>query len=133
MRVKSGGCRGSTPTPQAENLRYGGNTSCVEVRLDDALYIFDCGTGFRSLGQQLQYEANGKPVLAHIFVSHFHWDHIQGIPFFGPFFDCSENPFIFHFSNRPRSLGRVIEEQIVSPLFPGDLTEMKAPPDFFYL
>jgi phosphoribosyl 1,2-cyclic phosphodiesterase len=133
MRVKFWGVRGSTPTPQAENLRYGGNTSCVEVRLDDALYIFDCGTGFRSLGQQLQYEANGKPVLAHIFVSHFHWDHIQGIPFFGPLYDSAENRFIFHCSNRTRSLERVMEEQMASPYFPVDLTEMKARRDFYDL
>jgi len=81
MRIKFWGVRGSTPTPQAENLRYGGNTSCVEVRLGHALYIFDCGTGLRSLGQQLLHESNGRPLFAHIFVSHFHWDHIQGIPF----------------------------------------------------
>ena len=50
MRVKFWGVRGSTPTPQAENMRYGGNTSCVEVRVGEQLYIFDCGTGFRVLG-----------------------------------------------------------------------------------
>ena len=54
MRIKFWGVRGSTPTPQPENLRYGGNTSCVEVRLGDSLYVFDCGTGLRALGQQLQ-------------------------------------------------------------------------------
>ena len=56
MRIKFWGVRGSTPTPQPENMRYGGNTSCVEVRLGDRIYIFDCGTGFRVLGQQLQNE-----------------------------------------------------------------------------
>ncbi len=59
MRVKFWGVRGSTPTPQAGNLRYGGNTSCVEVRFADSLYIFDCGTGFRTLGQQLESESKG--------------------------------------------------------------------------
>jgi len=53
MLVKFWGVRGSTPTPQAENLRYGGNTSCVEVRVGNQIYIFDCGTGFRVLGHEL--------------------------------------------------------------------------------
>jgi len=75
--VRFWGVRGSTPTPQAENLRYGGNTSCVEVRINGQVYVFDCGTGFRNLGKQLIKEAKGKAIYAHIFLSHFHWDHIQ--------------------------------------------------------
>ncbi|MGC1975733.1 MAG: MBL fold metallo-hydrolase, partial [Candidatus Sulfotelmatobacter sp.] len=86
MRIKFWGVRGSTPTPQPENMRYGGNTSCVEVRFGDRIYIFDCGTGFRVLGQQLQTEFGEKPFSAHVFVSHFHWDHIQGMPFFRPLY-----------------------------------------------
>jgi phosphoribosyl 1,2-cyclic phosphodiesterase len=130
MRVKFWGVRGSTPTPQAGNLRYGGNTSCVEVRFGDNLYIFDCGTGFRTLGQQLQSEANGKPISAHIFVSHFHWDHIQGIPFFRPLYENGKNSFVFHSSRRTRSLQRVMEEQMASPYFPVDTSEMKAQRSF---
>ena len=61
MRIKFWGVRGSTPTPQPENMRYGGNTSCVEVRVGEQIYIFDCGTGFRALGQQLQHEFEGVP------------------------------------------------------------------------
>jgi len=131
MRVKFWGVRGSTPTPQAENLRYGGNTSCVEVRFGDHLYVFDCGTGFRTLGQQLNSEANGKPIAAHIFVSHFHWDHIQGIPFFRPLYENGQNRFIFHSSRRTRSLQRVMEEQMASPYFPVDTSEMKAQRNFY--
>ena len=131
MRVKFWGVRGSTPTPQAGNLRYGGNTSCVEVRFGDNLYIFDCGTGFRTLGQQLESEAGGKPISAHIFVSHFHWDHIQGIPFFRPLYENSQNQFVFHSSKRTRSLERVMEEQMSSPYFPVDTSEMKAGRNFY--
>ena len=131
MRIKFWGVRGSTPTPQPENLRYGGNTSCVEVRLANALYIFDCGTGFRSLGHQLLHESTGKAIFAHIFVSHFHWDHIQGIPFFTPMYDHLENRFIFHSSSRTRSLKRVMEEQMSAPYFPVDMSEMKAERDFY--
>lgn len=130
MRVRFWGVRGSTPTPQPENLRYGGNTSCVEVRLGDELYIFDCGTGFRMLGHQLRSDSNGSPVTGHIFVSHFHWDHIQGIPFFGPLYDKRENHFVFHCSNRMRSLERVMQEQMASPYFPVDMSEMKATREF---
>ena len=64
MRVKFWGVRGSTPTPQTENLRYGGNTSCVEVRLGDQIYIFDCGTGFRVLGRELKNEFGDRPFAA---------------------------------------------------------------------
>jgi phosphoribosyl 1,2-cyclic phosphodiesterase len=131
MRIKFWGVRGSTPTPQPENLRYGGNTSCVEVRLSDRLFIFDCGTGFRPLGQQLHRESAGQAIHAHIFVSHFHWDHIQGIPFFVPLYDNAENCFSFHSSSRTRALNRVMEEQMAAPYFPVGLSEMKAQRGFY--
>ena len=133
MRIKFWGVRGSTPAPQPENMRYGGNTSCVEVRVGNELYIFDCGTGFRVLGQALRHEFNGTAVSAHVFVSHFHWDHIQGIPFFGPLYDNSENRFHFHSSSRTRSLKRVLEEQMAAPYFPVGLTEMQARQNFYDL
>ena len=131
MRLKFWGVRGSTPTPQPENLRYGGNTSCVEVRVGENLYVFDCGTGFRALGQQLRREFDGRAISAHIFVSHFHWDHIQGIPFFGPLYDRPENRFLFHCSNRTRSLKQVMEAQMAAPYFPVGMSEMKAQRDFY--
>lgn len=130
MRIKFWGVRGSTPTPQPENLRYGGNTSCVEVRAGESTYIFDCGTGFRALGHALHHGSNGRPLSAHIFVSHFHWDHIQGIPFFTPLYENAANQFFFHSSNRTRSLQRVMEEQMAAPYFPVGLSEMKARRDF---
>ena len=133
MRIKFWGVRGSTPTPQPDNLRYGGNTSCVEVRLGDHLYVFDCGTGLRPLGQHLQRDSQGKPIRAHIFVSHFHWDHIQGIPFFGPLYEHPENCFSFHSSSRTRSLKQVMEEQMAAPYFPVDMSEMKAQRGFYNL
>jgi phosphoribosyl 1,2-cyclic phosphodiesterase len=133
MQIKFWGVRGSTPAPQPENMRYGGNTSCVEVRFGDNLYVFDCGTGFRVLGQALRHEFNTNPVAAHIFVSHFHWDHIQGLPFFGPLYDNRENRFQFHCSSRTRSLKQVLQEQMASPYFPVGLTEMQAQQDFYDL
>jgi len=131
MRVKFWGVRGSTPTPQAENLRYGGNTSCIEVRLGDRIFIFDCGTGFRVLGHALLSEFKDRPFAAHVFVSHFHWDHIQGMPFFRPLYESPQSQFIFHASSRTRSLEQVMTEQMASPYFPVNLDQMRAKRDFF--
>lgn len=131
MLVRFWGVRGSTPTPQSENLRYGGNTSCVEVRLNGHIYVFDCGTGFRNLGKHLVQEANGNSISAHIFLSHFHWDHIQGIPFFAPLYTDRESHFFFHSSNRTRGLQRAIEEQMSDPYFPVNMNEMAAHRQFY--
>jgi phosphoribosyl 1,2-cyclic phosphodiesterase len=82
--VKFWGVRGSIPTPGWATQRYGGNTSCVEIRTDDARFICDGGSGIRELGASLLREAAGSPVAANLLFSHAHWDHIQGFPFFGP-------------------------------------------------
>ena len=131
MRIKFWGVRGSTPTPQAENLRYGGNASCVEVRLGDQIYIFDCGTGFRVLGHELKREFGDRPFAAHVFVSHFHWDHIQGMPFFRPLYDNPNSKFIFHASSRTRGLQQVMAEQMAAPYFPVNLAQMRAQLSFY--
>ena len=128
MLVRFWGVRGSTPTPQPENLRYGGNTSCVEVRVNDRAYIFDCGTGFRLLGNH--WKGSAAPAFAHVFVSHFHWDHIQGIPFFRPLYDNPGARFVFHSSSRTRHLERVLDDQMAPPYFPVNMNEMKAQRDF---
>jgi phosphoribosyl 1,2-cyclic phosphodiesterase len=133
MLIKFWGVRGSTPAPQPENVRYGGNTSCVEVRVGDEIFVFDCGTGLRVLGQSLRREFRDRPFSAHIFVSHFHWDHIQGMPFFGPLYDNRENHFQFHCSNRARNLKTVFEEQMAAPYFPVGLSQMQARQDFYEL
>jgi len=86
MRVKFWGTRGSIAKPGPDTIRYGGNTSCVEVRSSGGtLIIIDCGTGAQSLGQSL-LAASPTGIHGHILISHTHWDHIQGLPFFGPLF-----------------------------------------------
>ena len=85
MRVRFFGTRGSIATPGPHTLRYGGNTSCTEVQSSaGTLVILDMGTGATVLGRELM--ARGEPSRGHILISHTHWDHIQGIPFFAPLF-----------------------------------------------
>ena len=134
MKVRLWGVRGSTPTPEKENARYGGNTSCVEVRLDnDTLIILDCGSGVRALGKSLVREFADRPVQAYIFFTHFHWDHIQGIPFFLPLYRKG-NTFHFH-SRLPRGseLQQTIGELMKNPYFPVDMSVMRSTRYFFDL
>jgi len=86
VRVEFWGTRGSIAKPGSSTVRYGGNTSCVEVRSKrGTLVILDCGTGAHPLGQSL-ISGGAKSLRGHILISHTHWDHIQGIPFFAPLF-----------------------------------------------
>jgi phosphoribosyl 1,2-cyclic phosphodiesterase len=85
MEITFWGVRGSYPVPGPATVRYGGQTSCVEVRAaSGACLILDAGTGLRGLGQKLAREAAGAPRSYHALLSHVHWDHIQGLPFFEP-------------------------------------------------
>lgn len=132
IRLKFWGVRGSTPTPQLENLRYGGNTSCLELRLpDNQSIIFDAGSGLRNLGSVLLKEANGAALDLKVFLTHFHWDHIQGIPFFGPLFQ-SGNRVTFH-SHCDGSLEEILEGQMSRPYFPIDLASVAARREFVEL
>src|SRR5262245_53862199 len=87
MRIRFWGTRGSIATPGPSTVRYGGNTSCVELRSDrGTLVVLDCGTGARPLGRALVEEAAGRSVSGSLVLGHTHWDHIQGLPFFEPLF-----------------------------------------------
>ena len=122
--------RGSTPTVDPATWRYGGNTPCVElIAPDGTQFILDCGTGLRMLGSRWTApNGKGKPG-THIFVTHYHWDHIQGIPFFAPLY-VENNEFHFY-SFRSRFLGRdslkqVFEAQMALPYFPVEMSAMNA-------
>ena len=84
LTVSFRGVRGSMPSPGMSTARYGGNTSCVEVRSGNEILILDAGTGIRALGADLVHEFGPRPIEATLLISHTHWDHIQGLPFFAP-------------------------------------------------
>ena len=89
MRIKFWGVRGSIPCPGPETVKYGGNTMCIEIRFDnpDRLFIIDAGSGIRELGNDIMAKDYPKgPIKADILLSHTHWDHIMGFPFFTPLF-----------------------------------------------
>jgi phosphoribosyl 1,2-cyclic phosphodiesterase len=88
VSVRCWGTRGSIPTPGPDTVHYGGNTTCVEVLSGDTRLIFDAGSGIRSLGLELVKKG---PSRANIFLTHFHWDHIQGFPFFNPLYDPEDS------------------------------------------
>jgi len=111
MKVRFWGTRGSIATPGPATLRYGGNTSCIEVRTDDgAVILIDCGTGAHPLGQKLVQEM--KPCSGHILISHTHWDHIQGLPFFAPLFEAGNEWHIYG----PRGLGQSLQEVLAGQM-----------------
>jgi phosphoribosyl 1,2-cyclic phosphodiesterase/DNA-binding response OmpR family regulator len=111
MQVRFWGTRGSIATPGRSTVRYGGNTSCVEIRADSgAIILIDCGTGAHALGQKLQ--AEGMAGVGHILISHTHWDHIQGLPFFGPLFTAGNEWHIYG----PRGLGQSLKEVLAGQM-----------------
>jgi phosphoribosyl 1,2-cyclic phosphodiesterase/CheY-like chemotaxis protein len=122
--VRFWGVRGSIPSPGPETVYYGGNTSCVEVRADGELIIFDAGTGIRQLGHALKREFGERPMRMTILVSHTHWDHIQGFPFFAPAYDPKNKVRILAFEGPSKGVEATLSTQMESPYFPISLDEM---------
>jgi phosphoribosyl 1,2-cyclic phosphodiesterase len=120
MRVRFWGVRGSLPVPGARTVRYGGNTSCVEVTsASGTRIIIDGGTGIRRLGKELmRAEFESGKGQAHILVSHTHWDHIQGLPFFAPFYREGNRLFVYARQRDDQNLRSVFASQADAPFFP---------------
>ena len=120
MELKFWGVRGSIPAPGPETIRYGGNTSCVSLRpSSNGLIVLDCGTGARNLGNTLLDGAFGKGAgEASILLSHAHWDHIQGFPFFVPLFLPGNKFHIFGGAKSSSMLEGILEGQMEPQYFP---------------
>jgi phosphoribosyl 1,2-cyclic phosphodiesterase len=125
------GVRGSIACPGQSTVRYGGNTSCVEMRVGGHRLIFDGGTGLRVLGQSLLSQ---MPVEAHLFFTHSHWDHIQGFPFFVPAF-VKGNQFHIYGTVAPNgsTIEQRLNDQMLHPNFPVPLQIMGAALKFYDL
>ncbi len=129
MKARFWGTRGSIPTPGRDTVRYGGNTPCVEVRLhNNNLVIFDAGTGIRGLGDAIM--ATGESIEAYLAISHPHWDHIQGFPFFKPVFISGNEFTIIGAQSRSITLRQMVAYQMDKIYFPVQLNELKAKINF---
>lgn len=124
MKVRFWGTRGSIPAPGPATVRYGGNCACVEIRTAAGeLFILDAGTGIRALGISLVAE---QPIEAHVLLSHTHWDHISGFPFFPPAYVAGNVLTIYAARNIDRRLEDVMAGQMEYTYFPVTLDDMDA-------
>ena len=128
LRATCWGTRGSIPAPGPDTVRFGGNTPCLEVRAGGRCYLFDAGTGMRAQGRRLVEEA--RPVEADVFLSHYHWDHIQGFPFWLPLFDADTRVRV-HGPSHAGGHARGAVAGLMGPLyFPVSLEQVPAAVEF---
>jgi phosphoribosyl 1,2-cyclic phosphodiesterase len=132
MLARFWGVRGSLPTPTTANLKYGGDTPCLEVRTSQGqTIIFDSGTGIRPLGRKLLQETPPGGHRLMLFLTHYHWDHVQGLPFFEPMYVPSNIVYMHGFQTKDISVEKALGEQMANPFFPVDTSVMRATRDFY--
>lgn len=132
MFVKFWGVRGSMPTATLRNMKYGGNTACIEVRTEgNQLLILDAGSGIRELGRKIQRELapDGNSIV--LFLTHYHWDHIQGLPFFEPMYVPTNRIYLHGLPNRYGGIEGALGEQMANPFFPVNMSVMSATRNFY--
>lgn len=118
------GVRGSIPVPGPSTIEYGGNTSCVELRADGELIILDAGSGIRPLGLTLEKEYGDRPIRVTIVITHTHWDHIQGLPFFSPCYNAKNSIRVLGYEGARTGLGTILAGQMETPFFPVSLRDL---------
>ncbi len=124
MHIKFWGVRGSIPTPSEKTVLFGGNSSCVSAEIDQNLIVFDAGTGIRNLGNAILAQKSIYPIS--IFLSHVHWDHIQGFPFFAPAYIKDYKIHVHGRGKADQTLGKILAGQMEGPNFPVSLNDLDA-------
>jgi len=124
------GTRGSIPSPGKETVRYGGNTACTVITRKNNLVILDSGSGIRKLGAELAQQMQKFNYKGIMFISHVHWDHIQGFPFFVPFYDAKNKFIVCGPKSVHYTLETVLKVQMQPPHFPVKLSDLPAKIDF---
>lgn len=122
MQVRFWGVRGSIPSPGPDTAEVGGNTSCVEVLCDDTRIVFDAGTGIRKLGEMMAREPGPRRLT--LLLSHLHWDHIQGLPFFTPAYMPDTELSLYGPGGSGAVLRDVLLQQMNTPVFPVHLDDL---------
>ncbi len=127
IELKFWGVRGSTPTPNVDNLGFGGNTTCMEIQCNGQRIIVDAGTGIRELGRQIATDSDAQNI--EILLTHFNWDHIQGIPFFAPLMRGGNKVTFRSFTSEEETRKR-LERQMSDPYFTLDFNRVGAEREF---
>ena len=117
-RIKFWGVRGSIPVPGPSTIGYGGNTTCVEVRTNGDIIILDAGSGIRELGIALEQEFGSAPINLTMLLTHTHWDHIQGLPFFLPAYKAKNSIRVLGYEGARVGLATILAAQMEVPFFP---------------
>ena len=125
-RLRLWGVRGSIPVPGPSTVRYGGNTSCVEVRADGEIIVLDAGSGIRALGMSLEQEFADRPVRVTLLITHTHWDHIQGLPFFLPAYNPKNEIRVLGYEGARVGLATILAGQMETPFFPVSLKDLRS-------
>jgi phosphoribosyl 1,2-cyclic phosphodiesterase/CheY-like chemotaxis protein len=117
-RIKFWGVRGSIPVPGPSTIGYGGNTTCVEIRTNGDIIILDAGSGIRELGLDLEKEFGSAPINLTLLLTHTHWDHIQGLPFFLPAYKAKNSIRVLGYEGARAGLATILAAQMEVPFFP---------------